>query len=87
MPANAETDADSAKNYCQTIVAYRIGATSVMSIQITEVKPLLNGEKWLVTGEVKNQKPTVTYACLIKNENKKSVLEKLELFQLEDEKK
>lgn len=86
-PASAAIDSNSVQNYCQTIVAYRVSATSLMSIEVTEVKPLLKGEKWLVTGEIKNQKPVVTFACLAKTVNEKPELEKLELFQVKEEEK
>jgi hypothetical protein len=43
--------------------------------------------KWLVTGEVKKQKPAVTFACLLVLKKNKMELEKLELFQVKQQTK
>lgn len=86
-PSHASTDnaAQQARQTCQTMVAYRMG--SLLDIQVTEVKPLTVAHKWLVTGEVKKQKPAVTFACLISVNNSKAELEKLELFQVQEQQK
>ncbi len=72
---------------CQTLGAYRVGAKSVMSVNITESKALPKVNKWLVTGEVKSVQPPITFACLMKETGSGSELEKLELFQMQEEKK
>ncbi len=85
--AQASTDnyAQHAQQTCQTMVAYRMG--SLLDIQVTEVKPLTVQNKWLVTGEVKKQKPAVTFACLLILKENKMELEKLELFQVKQQTK
>jgi hypothetical protein len=82
VSAIASTDnfAQQAQQTCQTMLGYRMG--SLLDIQVTEVKPLTVQNKWLVTGEVKKQKPAVTFACLLELKNNKMELEKLELFQV-----
>ncbi len=83
--ASTDNAAQQAKQTCQTMVAYRMG--SLLDIQVTEVKPLTVAHKWLVTGEVKKQKPVVTFACLLLIRNSKIELEKLELFQVQEKQK
>ncbi len=87
LQSNASTDnyAQQAQQTCQTLVAYRMG--SLLDIQVTSVKPLAVANKWLVTGEVKKQKPAVTFACLLTQKNNKMELEKLELFQVQQQNK
>ena len=87
LQSNASTDnyAQQAQQTCQTLVAYRMG--SLLDIQVTSVKPLAVANKWLVTGEVKKQKSTVTFACLLSQKNSKMELEKLELFQVQQQNK
>ncbi len=87
LQSNASTDnyAQQAQQTCQTLVAYRMG--SLLDIQVTSVKPLAVANKWLVTGEVKKQKTTVTFACLLSQKNSKMELEKLELFQVQQQNK
>jgi hypothetical protein len=79
--ASTDNYAQLAQQTCQTMLGYRMG--SLMEIQVTEVKPLAVENKWLVTGEVKKQKPAVTFACLLQLKNSKMELEKLELFQVQ----
>lgn len=83
--AQASTDnfAQMAQKTCQTMVAYRMG--SLMDIKVTEVKPLAKAHKWLVTGEVKKQTPAITFACLLRQNESKMELEKLELFQVKEQ--
>lgn len=85
--SDASTDnyAQQAQQTCQTMLAYRMG--SLLEIQVTEVKPLAVQNKWLVTGEVKKQKPAVTFACLLVLKNHQMALEKLELFQVQQQNK
>jgi len=87
VQSNASSDnyAQLAQQTCQTLVAYRMG--SLLDIQVTSVKPLAVANKWLVTGEVKKQKPAVTFACLLTQTNDKMALEKLELFQVQQQTK
>ena len=87
IQANASTDnfAQQAQQTCQTMLAFRMG--SLLDIQVTEVKPLAVQNKWLVTGELKKQKPTVTFACLLVLKDHKMELEKLELFQVKQQMK
>ncbi|MDD2842763.1 MAG: hypothetical protein PHD18_10220 [Tolumonas sp.] len=87
FPVRASTDnyAQQAQQTCQTLLAYRMG--SLLDIQVTEVKPLAVQNKWLVTGEVKKQKPAVTFACLLVLKKNKMELEKLELFQVKQQTK
>ncbi|WP_320152037.1 hypothetical protein [uncultured Tolumonas sp.] len=87
FPVRASTDnyAQQAQQTCQTLLAYRTG--SLLDIQVTEVKPLAVQYKWLVTGEVKKQKPAVTFACLLVLKENKMELEKLELFQVKQQTK
>ena len=87
VQANASTDnfAQQAQQTCQTMLAYRMG--SLLDIKVTEVKPLAVQNKWLVTGELKRQKPAVTFACLLVLKNHKMELEKLELFQVKQQMK
>jgi hypothetical protein len=82
VSTHASTDnmAQQAQQTCQTMLGYRMG--SLLDIQVTEVKPLAVQNKWLVTGEIKKQKPAVTFACLLEFKNNKMALEKLELFQV-----
>ncbi len=83
--ASTDNAAQQARQTCQTMVAYRMG--SLLDIKVTEVKPLAVAHKWLVTGEVKKQKPPVTFACLVSVKNSKAELEKLELFQVQEQQK
>ena len=87
FPVRASTDnyAQQAQQTCQTLLDYRMG--SLLDIQVTEVKPLAVQNKWLVTGEVKKQKPAVTFACLLVLKKNKMELEKLELFQVKQQTK
>ena len=79
--ASTDNYAQLAQQTCQTMLGYRMG--SLLDIQVTEIKPLAVQNKWLVTGEVKKQKPAVTFACLLQLKNGKMELEKLELFQVQ----
>jgi hypothetical protein len=83
--ASTDNYAQQAQQTCQTMLAYRMG--SLLDIQVTEVKPLAVQNKWLVTGEVKKQKPAVTFACLLALKENKMALEKLELFQVKQQTK
>jgi len=83
--ASTDNYAQQAQQTCQTMLAYRMG--SLLDIQVTEVKPLAVQNKWLVTGEVKKQKPAVTFACLLALKENKMELEKLELFQVKQQAK
>lgn len=67
-----------ATQYCQTMIAYRVG--SLMNIRTEKTEKLTGMEKWLVTGTIR-QTPELTFACLVKGDEQ-PVLEKLELFEL-----
>ena len=74
-PTSAE---QTATQYCQTMIAYRVG--SLMNIRTEKTEKLTGMEKWLVTGTIR-QTPELTFACLVKGAEQ-PVLEKLELFEL-----
>lgn len=85
LHASTDNFAEQAQKTCQTLVAYRMG--SLMDIRITEVKPLAVAHKWLVTGEIKKQTPSITFACLLRQNESKMELEKMELFQVKEKAK
>ena len=68
-----------ASSLCVSMVSYRFG--SLMNIQVTESRTLAKPHSWFVSGEVK-QKPAVTFACIVEQQNGKMTLKKLELYQV-----
>ncbi len=71
----------SAREYCQTMLSYRVG--SLMNIKTEKTEKIAGMDKWLVTGTVK-QSPELTFACLVKKSATANLeLEKIELFQLQ----
>lgn len=74
-----DTRLQEASTLCVSMVSYRFG--SLMNIQVTESRTLAKPNSWFISGEVR-QKPAVTFACVVEQQNGKMTLKKLELYQV-----
>jgi len=75
----ADQQVKEASTVCISMVSYRFG--SLMNIQVTESRTLAKPHSWFISGEVK-QKPAVTFACIVEQQDGKMTLKKLELYQV-----